>query len=234
MTLFVINYYRIHGILQILEDINYLPLFSENNLFTYVHDLLKLIKPQVLKSSALQFFRKLHVADKLANSNTYRQIIETKLNITLDEFVGAGCEGIIFRSPSFTCYKYFYHKILLDEVLHKINKIATKSNELIPITINKIDDHYLLTHPYIKQAANDVFYPLTKRNKQIIYLQNALIANGILIQDLKKENFVVTENDENLAYSQLKLVDYGQNIKPIKTKEDEDALIKGCYRLAKY
>ena len=235
LTLFILNYYRINGILQILEDINYAPFFCIGSLLNYVHDLLKLIKPQVLQSSALQFFRKLHVHDKLGNKNLYKQTIENQLNIKLNRFVGAGCEGIVFRNnSSFTCYKYFWHKILLDDSINKLNNLLPKCNELIPITINKIDDHYVLTHPYIEDSYKKVKYSQTNRYQQIIDLQNNLMANKILIQDLKKENFIVTENKQDPNSGELKLIDYGQNIKPIKTNEDQESLIKGCYRLAKY
>lgn len=230
LSLFVLNYYRIQGILEILEDINYLPDFNENNLSKFVHDLMNVIKPIYLHSSMLQFFRKLHVEDKLADVNSYKQIIANAIRLHLDAFVGAGCEGIIFRHDCW-CYKYFYHQVLLDEVLNKINKLSVECKQLIPITIDKIDNHYLIKHPYVQ--ANVIKSESATRNFQIINLQNCLLANKILIQDLKKENFIITTN-KKLPVDQLKLIDYGQNIKSITNEQDEISLIKGYYRLAKY
>ena len=93
----MLNYYRIQGILEILENIHYLPDFNETHLFDFVHDLMNAIKPVYLHSSMLQFFRKLHVQDKLANANEYKQIIANAMRLHLDAYVGAGCEGIIFK-----------------------------------------------------------------------------------------------------------------------------------------
>ena len=230
LSLFVLNYYRIQGILEILENIHYLPDFNETHLFEFVHDLMNAIKPVYLHSSMLQFFRKLHVQDKLANANEYKQIIANAMRLHLDAYVGAGCEGIIFKHDNW-CYKYFYHQVRLDDVLNKINRISLECKELIPITIAKINDHYLLKHPYVEPTPNNQDFE--ERNKQIIDLQNHLLANKILIQDLKKENFVLTTN-KKIAVDQLKLIDYGQNIKPINNEEDEASLMKGCYRLGRY
>ena len=58
---------------------------------------MNVIKPIYLHSSMLQFFRKLHVEGKLADVNSYKQIIANAIRLHLDAFVGAGCEGIIFR-----------------------------------------------------------------------------------------------------------------------------------------
>ncbi|MBQ5492906.1 MAG: glycosyltransferase, partial [Mycoplasmataceae bacterium] len=223
LSLFILNYFRIIGILKIIKDKTYIKDFNEDSLNNLVHKILRLINIDNLWTSTI-FFKNLDIINKLNDINHYSNIIKNNLNISNNlDFIGIGYEGITFKNENW-CYKYFYNNLDLEKLFNALSRLK----DVAWLTKTKIyQDKNIVAHEYLNSSSINKLSNLQKLT-QIIQIQNDLINNKVFIQDLKPDNFLLDENN------QIKLIDFGKNIFNLRSTEYEDKLIKSLYRLYKY
>ena len=224
LSLFILNYFRIIGILNILQDKNYIKDFNQQNLDNLVHKILKLTTLDNLWTIR-RFFVNLDIVNKLSKVDEYSLKIKNNFHINNElEFIASGYEGIIFRNQN-ECYKAFYENINFNEIFDATNKL--KNVSWLP-TIRIYKDCNIITHQYIQSCKDNNLSEFDKL-KQILKIQNDLIKNKVFISDLKQDNFILDKNNI------LHYVDFNKNFRSfIDEKEDIEKITKSFYRLYKY
>ena len=225
LSLFILNYFRIIGILDIVKDKTYIKDFNEQNLDNLVHKILRLISNDNLWTIR-RFFINLDIVDKLKKLDKYALKIQDSFHIENKlELVASGYEGIVFRNEK-QCYKVFYENINWEKLFDATNKL--KDLSWLP-TIKIYKNCNIITHQYIKSNKDNnlsKFYKL----KQILKIQNDLIKNKVLISDLKQDNFILDKNNI------LHYIDFSKNFRSFinEEEEDEEKIRRSLYRLYKY
>lgn len=223
LTLIILNYYRIIGLLNILDKANEYQEFNTDNL----NYLIKKCKQNLLFEKVYVAFKTLHSSlsqqKQLLKLADYRQMIQNAFVLTQPlELLGLGDEGIVFTDKN-RVYKLFYQALPQEsyELYERYGDILAQSRHLSPVRIQKIGGFDVLDYPYV------AFEPYQGGlAKQVVDLILFLRQNNLVLTNIKKGNFIVSNGV-------LKWVDFGKNIEQY-SKEKYQKSIERAYQMLKF
>lgn len=218
---FILNYYRIIGLLKINEENDYLNKFNEINLFDYIHNAKKYLDESLINTSFRVLKSAIKMNENFLERNNYLKIINSKFPMAKLKLLGVGNEAIIFNDDNLV-YKLFYSK---QDELKKLNEykdIFKRSNNLEEINLLELENNYLITYKYYRNYKNYEQGYLEQLSDLIIFLRR----NNLVLTNLKKENFIVANNC-------LKYIDYGKNIESF-SKQKYVKSIERAFQVIKY
>lgn len=223
LTLIILNYYRIIGLLTILDKADEYQYFNIDNL----NYLIKQCKQNLLFEKVYVAFKALHSSlsqqKQLLKLADYRQMIQDAFVLTQPlELLGLGDEGMVFTDKN-RVYKLFYQALPQEsyELYERHGDMLAQSRHLSPVRIQKIRGFDVLDYPYV------AFEPYQGRfAEQVVDLILFLRQNNLVLSNIKKGNFIVGNGI-------LKWVDFGKNIEQY-SKEKYQKSIERAYQMLKF
>lgn len=133
--------------------------------------------------------------------------------------LGQGHEGVVFVQ-NMMVYKLFYDSLTNLDILNVVAGLSDKSDLILPITISKMGQYDVVSHPYL-QAGHCT--PSMKEIKEFLLVCKE---RNILFWDFKRDNFISLNGIS-------KLVDYGVSFEPYDDLIFKQSCIK-AYIFVKY
>lgn len=171
---------------------------------------------------------KLDMQEKMQDCDNIEAWIKSTFQIDSLKLLGNGGEGVVFTDDE-TIYKHFFKKPTHWEYLENVAVKFGECNELYPINLHLIDEHYLVTYPVENSSTFEyVNYEnfRGKVHKDLADLIAFCKKIGVVFTNIKRENFILVGN-------QLKLIDYGKSFEPY----DDTAynrMIDRAYEMIRY
>ena len=214
---YICSYYRIIGLLNILENKKYLKIFNEINLEHFIFKVCEYVEFFSVSSSYESLKNEINNLTHLFDKNKYKNLL---ISITNDELnlLGFGSEGIVFKDKNYV-YKCFYSPIENKEILYKINEVSIFGLPKFEIkNINNID---ILKYKYeeFKQYKNGYYY-------QFSCFIHDLKKYGYVYTNFKKENFIIVNDN-------IQLIDIGKSIEKYDEKKYKTHLIR-CFEMLRF
>lgn len=225
---FLMNYYRIQGILSILnafhpEDIQpYLSQFSDSYLekhysqtlqksFTKDHVKKFLVKvPEILSSYSKSLVQSVElISDHKMRIN---EVFNTGIQL---QQLGRGSEGLVFTDQEYV-YKSFYS--ISDSEWGFLREKASSfeaCKELISLEFREFEGNRFIRYPFVPFYKTEVV-----EIDALVSLLRFCRQSGFVLSNIKPSNFIMACNIE------LKYIDYGRSIEPFS----EDCYINSVKR----
>ncbi|HHT7686755.1 TIGR00725 family protein [Pasteurella multocida] len=219
LTKIISNYFRIIGLFEILENKEYLEYFNKYNLYDFVRCSKKYLEPALVQSGFGHLYSQIAIQQHYLNLSKYKNIVEKTFSTTISNFLGLGEEGAIF-SDGIYVYKILYEK--LEDGVVSYYDIFSQCSALFAVNVKQLDEHTIIYYSY----ESDWLPYEGGFAVQIADLLIFLKSKGLILTNIKKQNFIVVNQ-------QVKLIDYGKNIEPY-TPEKYSQSIKRAYQMLKY
>jgi len=222
---FIINYYRIKGLLNLLELEQYKQ-FSKNK----IEELNNILNTALEQKELKIFLKKLIVAiwsysksitDISENETFYKDILQKYFNSKLF-ILGKGAEGIVFSDNKYV-YKIFYN--ILDkewEFLKTISLNFKNCKILFNIEMFEYKDYKFIRYPYIQFSKVSEI-----KIDEIISFFKFCKQNNFVFTNIKPDNFIQGK------LGNLKLIDYGKSFEPYDDNKFLNS-IKRAFLFLKY
>ncbi len=200
---FIQSYYRIIGLLNLVNGEKYLPQFTEDSLWYFIHKLLDYSESSSINAAFRMILRKLDMAKNRIKLPEYRSLICEYLDISNDNLqdLGQGNEGCVFQNGN-SVYKLFYDKNVKMDFLRSISQTFKDSLYLYPLEFSTYNGYHILSHKYDKESDWEQSPAMNFVNMLLFGKEH-----GFCFCNLKPDNFIVTEDG-------LKYIDYGKDIVP--------------------
>lgn len=213
------NYFRIIGLLNILNSDDYLVDFNETNLADFIRRSKQYLEPSLVYSAFKQLCSQIHIHQHSLKISKYQAIVENHFSTHITHFLGWGEEGAVFSDGS-NVYKIMYER-LQDEVLQRYVSFG-ECSELFAVKTKQLDEHTIIYYSY-----SENYQPyLGGFSIQLAGLLNFLKSKRLVLTNIKKQNFIIVDK-------QLKFIDYGKNIEPYSLKKYQKS-IERAYQMLKY
>ncbi|WP_179006454.1 glycosyltransferase [Winogradskyella forsetii] len=231
---FLMNYYRIAGLLEILgKDYNFIGAYA--NQFTdlvlkkYFIDIIEVSKNEILLKQFIESLAttvwsytdsiKRNIETTDSNKQKIKEAFELDTDLVL---LGDGSEGIVFTDYTFV-YKSFYSIKDYEWELLKNNKcVFSKCTLLESLELVENTNGNYIKYPYHPFKSMDYV-----EEDQLIYFLRFCKNNGLIFSNIKPVNFIVI-NDKD-----LKLIDYGRSFEPY-TERKYINMIKRAFLMLNY
>lgn len=216
------SYYRINGLLSIVKDGKYLPLFSLDNLSPFLHDAQLYIQREAVISAFDSLQSKLHMRTEMSGVDSIRAKIEGNFSLPDGslKLLGNGGEGAVLSDGAFV-YKYFFRPLENIEFLKRTAKNFNLCEQLYPIDFFEIAGATVIRYPYEDSAPYDGGHA-----GEFAALLRFAKGNGFIYDNYKKDNFVVADG-------KLKLIDYGKSFLPY-SEELHEKSVKRVFQMLRY
>ena len=218
LTRFIVSYYRIIGLLEIIDEEDKYP-FNSFNLKNYIRETLQYTDCSLVESS---FDYLMSLSNKYVLSLKIPSIEREmdKCGLSKITLVGNGNEGAIFKDNSYV-YKVFYHSFD-NSVLKKYAHEFGKCQQLENLSFVNFGTFEAIKYPFHND--NKTYsggYVL-----EVVSLLSFLKERGLVITNIKRDNFIICDGI-------LKFIDYGKNIEII-TKEKWKMSVERAFEMLKY
>ena len=218
---FAMSYFRVIGLLKILDDKTAEYLKNDEYVFNFIRKIKELTDHSYINAS----FDELRSYIALDENKTKLAAIESFLvnecGCVKPIFLGCGLEGAIYNCGKRT-YKVFFKKEGLDDfksIAHKLNAINGFPKNII--FNDNLEFSYCSYDSITKYKKYEAGYA-----QQLAKFINELRLNGLVIRNFKKENILVTENE-------LVFLDIGKDI-VIYNEDDYEKSVERCYQMIKF
>jgi len=233
-TKFLMNYYRIIGLLEILSNdfenakiiSNQVSQTRELNVF---HSLMKSAEcEETLKNFINELTTDIwtysNAVTSVSESNDKHQSLieeffELKMNVT---FLGSGSEGIAFTDKTWVYKSYFNMPIKDWEFLKEKSTLFSNSSLL-----ERIDCFEKGKNKFIRYPFHPFQYLQTVDENEIIQFLKFCKANQFVFTNIAPKNFIQTLS------GQMKLIDYGKSFEPF-TEEKFINAIKRAFLMYRF
>ena len=204
---FIQSYYRIIGLLNLANDEKYLPKFTEDSLWYFIHKLLDYSESSSVDAAFRVVLRKLDIAKNRIKLPEYRSLICEYLNVSDKDLhdLGQGNEGCVFHDGK-RVYKLFYNKDIKIDFLKSKSRIFNDCPYLYPLDFSIFRGYLILSHNYEKELEW-----VQSPAKDFVNLLLFGKEHGLCFSNLKPDNFIMTEGG-------MKYIDYGKDIVPFDEK----------------
>lgn len=219
---YVASFYRINGLLSIIDDSKYLTLFNLQHLQEFVHKAALYMQEDavVLAFDGLQ--KQLYVQTKLLEKNLIQSKIENKFALPSNSLrlLGCGSEGVVFTDERHA-YKYFFKPLENIDFLKTIEKRFHSCAQLYALEFFEMDGATIIRYPFEQSEPYE-----SGHAREFVELLRFAKQNGLVFDNYKKDNFVVVNG-------KLKLVDYGISFLPY-SEELHKKSVKRVFEMLRY
>ena len=219
---YVTSFYRINGLLSIINDNKYIDLFANQHLQAFVHNAVSYMQEDAVSLAFASLQRKLFVQTKMLEKDLIQSRIEHKFSLSPNSLrlLGCGAESIVFTDELYV-YKYFFNPLENVDFLKKIGNSFNACGQLYALDFFEIDDATTIRYPYEQSAPYE-----SGHAREFAELLRFTKENGFVFDNYKKDNFVV-------ANGRLKLIDYGKSFLPY-SEELQQKSIKRVFEMLRY
>lgn len=218
LTKYACSYYRIIGILQILNEQTYRRQFSTQKLEIFINHAMSYICYNTIKQEFENFNKHLFIWGQKDYINNFKNELFRELNLQSLKFLGSGKEGVVY-TDNINVYKCFFKKPDNWDLLSKID--FSKCEQLYSIKTLKIKDFYVISYKY-----NESIIYEDGHAQELTCLIKFAKDNGFIFTNIKKENFIVVNN-------KIKMIDYGSSVQPY-TDDAYHRSVKRAYQMFRY
>lgn len=215
LTRIVDSFYRINGLLTILGkdsykdfDLNFIKRFTKKAKY-YLYEPMVRASYDVIRNTIIKH-----------KSKSKKDEI---LSLFADEYslLGYGQEGIVLSKNNSSIYKIFYNKQDFD-FLQKASKNFYKCEQLENLSFEVINGYQVIK--YSQQGRISKY--TNGHIKELILLFRFLKNEGLVISNIKKDNFILLDG-------KLKFIDYGKSIVSLN-ETNLNREIKRAFEMVKY
>ncbi len=212
---YVASFYRINGLLSIVEDEKYIKDFSFVRLKTFLHEAENYIQKNEVMSAFCSFQWKLHMQTEMLDKDVICEEIAKYFLIPINtlRLLGNGGEGVVFTDKKYV-YKYFFNTIKNLDFLKTIAKQLYLNEQLYSLEFFEMNGKTVIRYQYEKSEP----YKGGHEREFAEFLRFAK-DNGFVFDNYKKDNFVVVNG-------KLKLVDYGKSFLPYSEELHEKSITR--------
>ncbi len=217
---FIKNYYRIIGLLSIIEKNDYQSMFTEIHLQHFILYIRHKINKNKVKPAYLQV-----ISDQLElNQHQFMESMKQQLQLKLQKqltLLGVGNEGVVFTDEVYV-YKLFYDPHIDLTYLKQIAPSFKTCPHLHELFFESFAGYRMIRYRYIPHfekyhgGFTNQFIKLIRHFKSI----------GVVPTNIKKSNFIVSNK-------MLYYIDYGRSFEPL-TEANYQKLLKRIYQLIRY
>jgi len=220
-TTFAINYFRVIGLLKILDDESFKYLEKDNLVYNFIRKIKELSDFSFVNAGFDELRSYIALDEGKSELNQIESFLKNKCNCKNPILLGYGLEGAVYSFDNRT-YKVFFKKDNLDffkSIVGKLNDI-----DRFPKNITFSDT---LEYAYCSYDSLDNFKEYEEGySKELANFINELRLHELVIKNFKKENLLIT-NDE-LVY-----IDLGRDIVPYSEEEYKKS-VERCYQMIRF
>ena len=219
---YALSFYRINGLLSILDDKKYSEYFSVGKLKEFLYRAESYVAKSAVLTAYDAFQRRLYMQSQMIDSREIQSSIEKRFSLPENvlKLLGNGGEGAVFTDGKFV-YKYFFEPLKNADFLKKIGASFRLCGQLHPLEFFDADGATVIRYPYEKSEPYK-----SGHAREFASLLRFAKENGFGYDNFKKENFVIADG-------KLKLVDYGKSFLPY-SEELHEKSIKRVYQMLRY
>lgn len=215
LTRIVVSFYRIIGLLHILDNDSYKG-FNE-----------EFINRFISKAKYYLYEPTVRAAYDVIRNITSKYLLTDEINKIVSKFgknynlIGSGLEGVVFKDNNDVIYKVFYKDNNLDFLKeHSIN--FDKCEQLEKFEFVTLNDYSVIKY---NQKGKVNKYDIGHA-KELVSLIRFLKNENLVITNFKKDNFIILDG-------KLKYIDYGKSF--VKYSLDKyNRMVKRTYEMIKY
>lgn len=222
ITKFVACFYRIQGLLSILNDKKYSKYFIEAQLHSYLKEIKPYLESDKIICAYDDICKKLHMQHCMQDKEEIQKKIEKYFSLSQNSlrFLGNGGEGVIFTDYN-NVYKYFFKTLKNISFLRKISEKFEKCKQLYTLEFYELQDATVIRYKYEQSKPYKGGY-----NSDFVNLLRFAEENGFCFDNFKNDNFIVTDEG-------VKLIDYGKSFLPANP-ENKEKMIARVYEMLRY
>ena len=218
---FAISYFRVIGLLNILEDRSLKYLENDELVYNFIRKIKELTNPSFINASFDELRSYIALDENKEKLIEIEHFLINKCSCSKPILLGYGLEGATYTSGN-TTYKVFFNKDNLDQfksITFKLNLIENFPKNIVfndnldfaYCSYDSIDNYKKYEGGFAKELASFI---------------NNLRLNGLVIKNFKKENIIVANN-------QIIYIDLGKDIVSYNEEEYEKS-VERCYQMIKY
>lgn len=219
---YIASFYRINGLLSIIDENKYCNLFTMDHLKKFLHRTKKYVQQDVVMIAFDLLQHKLQKLSLMNNRSTIQSKIENKFSLSPNslKLLGCGLESLVFTNEIHV-YKYFFKNPENIDFLKKISKCFYLCKQLYSLEFFEMDGATVILYPYEKSVPYESGH--VREFAELLYFAKN---NGFVFNNYKKDNFIV-------ANGKLKLIDYGNSFSPY-SKDLYKKSIKRVFQILNY
>lgn len=218
---FSISYFRVIGLLKILNDENVRYLENDELVYNFIRKIKELTNPSFINASFDELKSYITLDENKEILIEIEHFLTTKCKCSKPILLGYGLEGAIYRTTNKT-YKVFFRKDNLDQfklIASKLNLIEGFPKKIV------FDDSLDFSYCSYDSVVNYKKYA-GGYAKELAGFINNLRLNGLVIKNFKQENILVV--DDQIIY-----IDLGKDI-ILYSEEEYEKSVERCYQMIKY
>lgn len=218
---FSMSYFRVIGLLEILKDERFNYLIDDGIIYNFIRKIKELTYVPYVNAGFDELKSYLELSERKAQLDTIKEFLINKCNCNNPVLVDYGFEGAIYNVGNKT-YKVFFKKDNLEFFKSTVDKLNTIEGFPRNIMFNDSLDYAYCSYDIIDnfKKYNGGF------SKELANFISKLRLNGLVINNFKKENIIITNN-------QPIYIDLGKDIIPYNEK-DYNKSLERCYQMIRY
>ena len=219
---FTASYFRIRGLLSIVNDDKYSVLFTDGRLRAFMKEAAAYLDFNKVTVSFESFRRKLQIRAQMTHSDEMKAKIEELFSVSKGKLrlLGSGGEGAVFTDDRYV-YKYFYKPLVNEAFFKKIARNFHECDALYPLEFFKADGTDIIRYPYEKSCPYRGGHA-----RQLAEFLRFAKENGFVFDNYKQCNFIVVDG-------KLKLIDYGKSFLPFDERKHDKSVVR-VYEMLRY
>ncbi|AXG70810.1 putative glycosyl transferase [Kordia sp. SMS9] len=227
---FLMNYHRIHGLLELLSKTHedtvatYKEQFTESALQKEFVSLLDTaldvtyVKRYLMNLGDILWSYAGAITEQMAQKKFTKAFVKQQLQLTKNLYMlGKGSEGRIFTDYTYV-YKAFF--AIREDEWSLLQQLATHFHK--SDFLESLDFYEVQTQKYIRYPFHDFQLIETVSQEEMIALLSFSYQHGFVFTNIKPTNFIRTKS------GQLKLIDYGKSFERYTEKRFINSVKRAC------
>ena len=222
LTKFVAGFYRIQGLLSILQEKKYSAYFTESELQFYLKEIQPYLEREKVICAYDDICRKLHMQRHMQDKEMIQKKLEESFSLAENSlrFLGNGGEGVVF-TDNVHVFKYFFKPLKNIAFLKQISEKFGACSQLYSLEFYELQGTTVIRYRYEPSVPYKGGYI-----GDFVQLLRFAEENGFSFDNYKHGNFIV-------AGGYVKLIDYGKSFLPITPKGREKSVAR-VYEMLRY
>lgn len=222
LTKVIANFYRIQGLLSMLNESKYIDYFSQRAIGAYIKEVENYSERGQVFCAYEDFCKKLHIQSQTEGDERIRKELEKYFHIPANSlrYLGNGGEGVVFTDDEHV-YKYFFKSSKNLAFLRQIAPTFAKCKHLYPQEFYEVGGKTVLRYKYERSKPYKGGH-----TADFVDLLRFAEENGFVFDNYKQSNFIVVQG-------QVKLIDYGKSFLPISAEGKEKSITR-VYEMLRY
>lgn len=217
----VANYYRIQGLLSITGDGKYANLFADTAINDFIRIALVYGDIYCAMAAHAAMEKRLNRRACISMRDKFKDLLVSQLGLREDvKMIGSGAEGIVF-TDTLNVYKIFFNTPDNLEFLCEKGQLLGQCPQMYSVDVINVGGYTVLKYKF---EQSETYHG--GHSREIINLLRFAKENGIVFENFKKENFILTENG-------IKLIDYGRSLLPFSADAFAKS-VKRAYQMLRY